>query len=173
MFIEGKQVYISWIAVLPEYQKKKIGGEICSFLMRKTPKHLEKLALVRINNLPSIRILMKELRMGTAKLQKIDKSIIGSKETNFVMTSHIPPLLDSEKIQSLPLIQREDMIREHREILIPISDGEEEDLNDNSRSLFANLFRLGFAIKGLYRSDELGLRLDKSCFYCVRDLKMN
>ncbi|MBU0975441.1 GNAT family N-acetyltransferase [Patescibacteria group bacterium] len=167
-FIEGEQMYISWIAVLPEYQNQHIGSRICRYIIKKIPSELEKTSVVRINNLPSIRLLMREFGMSIIGIKPINQKIIGSRETNFITSSLVPPILDPSLIKTRRIFYKGSEISMEKEFLVPVSNGEEEDLEGipEFKETLKEIFELKFKIRGLFKAEELKIKGDKSYFYC-------
>lgn len=167
-------IYFHLVGVDPSEHNKGIGKELTRFMYERVKSQFPQKQIkvcIRINNLPSIRMFVKELNVCMTSIKPNNLSIIGSVETNFNATTSNKYKAVLEPPEDLPGIY-EDLSSHFSEnrLLIPVDIGEESDIEDKSPHLLAKLekiFRDGFIVTGLFRATELGIN-GKSFFYCEK-----
>jgi hypothetical protein len=166
-------VYFHLIGTEPHYQNKGVSTKLKQYALRNMPAihaNKEKYVCIRINNLPSIKVNMRALGVCLTSLKPIDRSMIGSRETNFNATSSSDyfPILDPSIIKTREVFVDINQIPNSSKFLIPVKNGEESDLkNTNTKKLLQKAFENGYIVTGLFRAQELNISGD-SYFYCSR-----
>lgn len=173
-FDENKYVYFHLVGIDTNFHNKGVGSTLTQFMydrIKQTFPNKQIKVCIRINNLPSIRMCMKELKTCMTSLKPNNWNIIGSVESNFNATtsdSYTPRLQPPQK-QLKTYITLQEMPSKS-EFLIPVKYGEERDLKQDNPDIFAKLekiFDAEYIITGLFKATELGLT-GESYFLCEK-----
>jgi GNAT superfamily N-acetyltransferase len=165
LFDSNQYVYFHLLGVISEYQSKGIGQELLRYVkaqvLAKFPEKKLK-ACIRINNLPSIAVCMKELGMYMESIKENNWDIFGSIETNFnaIGSKGNKPVF--KNVVEDMVVNLGDDIPDYEQFLIPVENGEEDMLIDGKlKEMLIDVFKEGYVIKGLVREGG------KSYFYLL------
>lgn len=180
--IEGKQAYFHLIGVVPEFQARGLGADILKHALINLGEasELERISCVRVNNLASIRVLNRVLKMSMVSRKNPPnelfdgRAMFGSTETNFNASSKFSPITDPKVVKNVMIINNYKINPDEDRFLLLANQGEEEDLDPNFVNFLDNVMTLSndhagkFVIKGVFRGGELGLNQSKSYLYFER-----
>jgi ribosomal protein S18 acetylase RimI-like enzyme len=158
-FDSNKYVYFHLLGVLPSYQAIGIGKQLLKYSSENLPdkdrsKRIK--AIIRINNVASMKICWKILGLCATSLKHDQQDIFGSQETNMYVESGLTKKkIDKEKVFDLPVM--EEKLPSANDFLLPIIAGEESQLyiqNTNILEKMANIFAEGYVIDGVYKDNN-------------------
>lgn len=160
-FDPSKYVYFHLLGVINDYQSKGVGKfllrEITTLVSSRYPKKKIKVC-IRINNLPSIRVCMHELKVYLESIKPNRYEIIGSVESNFnAIGNHTNnPILDFEHVCRYEIVNiKADITSDLEKFLIPVEYGEEDVLEDGQlKGLLTDVFNMNYHVVGLVRNKD-------------------
>ncbi|MBU0708445.1 GNAT family N-acetyltransferase [Patescibacteria group bacterium] len=181
---KGSQLYFHLLGVLPSQQNKGIGHKLLEHALATLPfdnKDLERTTCVRVNNLASIRLLSKVLRMSMVSRksppwEKINgHPMLGSVETNFNASSKIEPITTPSRVNTRKIWLPKYKQPKDNEFLVAITHGEEDELDPavieqiNQVMAFTGEALEGkYVIRGVFKGIELDLNPNLSYFYFTK-----
>lgn len=158
-FDSNQYVYFHLLGVISEFQSKGVGQELLRYVksevLKKYPEKNLK-ACIRVNNLPSIAVCMKELDMYMESIKGNNWDIFGSKETNFNAIGKKDNKPVFKNVVDEAVVKLGDGIPDLEQFLIPVVFGEEEKLVDGKlKERVIEIFKEGYIIKGLVRDEGI------------------
>ena len=145
---------------------------------RLTPEQKNKIkkVCIRINNAASLLVNMKVLGVLPTGFKPIDRSMIGSRETNFNLETipSVLPMLDAVMVKEfldqgiIQLVTNDEKPIKNK-LLIPFKVGDQSDLADGIlESRLRKIMDSGYQIKGVFKASDLNQAGD-SFFYAEMD----
>lgn len=172
-FDENKYVYLHLLGVMKGSQGKGIATKLVRYIkgtLEEEHPNKQLKTCIRINNLPSIKVCMKELGFCMVGMKPNNWDMHGSVETNFngVTNDNLKPVLSLENTSKIKYKVYDERMPSTERFLLPVSYGDEEDLKDGKiKTKVERIFKEGYVIIGLFKASEFDLDGD-SYFYCVK-----
>lgn len=172
-FDEQTTVYYHLIVIDPDYQNQGIGTALTKYAISQLPPDKKIKTCVRINNLASIRMIMKQLGVCLTSLKPLRTDMFDSLDTNAeaVQVANISPALEVKQVSTRQTVELGSDMPETEEFLIPVADGTQDDIETKLGQKFVKrikeLFTRGYVISGVFQGSDLNLP-SKSYFLCQK-----
>lgn len=172
-FDESTTIYYHLIVIDSLHQNQGIGKALTSYCLSQLPQNKKVKTCVRINNIASIKILMKFLGVCLIELKPRRTDIFDSLDinANAIQVAGIKPTFNPNTISTRIIYQNLNEFPDTDSFLLPVNDGTQDDLETETGKILVDkitkIFELGFLINGVFKGSDLGLEGDHY-FLCVR-----